>query len=82
LRNHGFPEPQEVAWRKTVRLRNNRELYPLEFYRWRRNNASPVGGAYFFNLVFGEEISGPLALGYACHFGLGLFIPIHPAEEV
>ena len=28
----------------------------------------------FLRLSFPEPISGPLSLGYACHFGLGLFI--------
>jgi CRISPR-associated protein Csb2 len=80
LQRHAFPAPEEVVCQKTIRLKSNRELFPLEFYRWRRSNVAPVGGAYFFNLVFSEEISGPMALGYACHFGLGLFGPAHHSE--
>lgn len=80
LQRRGFSEPQEVTWQKTVRLSSNRELFPLEFYRWRRSNAAPVAGAYFFHLRFKEAVEGPIALGYACHFGLGLFIPIDPEE--
>jgi CRISPR-associated protein Csb2 len=80
LRRRGFPAPEEVVCQKTIRLKSNRELYPLEFYRWRSSNAAPVGGAYFFNLVFSEEISGPMALGYACHFGLGLSGPADQRE--
>jgi CRISPR-associated protein Csb2 len=80
LQRRGFPEPEEVAWQKTISLRSNRELYPLEFYRWRSSNPAPVGGAYFFNLVVSEEISGPMALGYSCHFGLGLFGPADQME--
>ena len=79
LQRHSFPQPEEVAWQKTVHLKNNRELYPLEFYRWRRSNAAPVGGGHFFDLIFGEEVSGPLSLGYACHYGLGLFAPAEAA---
>jgi CRISPR-associated protein Csb2 len=33
-----------------------------------------VRGA-FFRLVFPQPIQGPLALGYACHFGMGMFVP-------
>ncbi|HZA22720.1 MAG TPA: type I-U CRISPR-associated protein Csb2, partial [Dehalococcoidia bacterium] len=82
LRRRSFPVPEEVAWQKTVRLRSNRELYPLEFYRWRRSDAAPVGGAYFFHLRFNESVEGPIALGYACHFGLGLFGPADHREVV
>lgn len=32
-----------------------------------------------FEIEFAEPVSGPLALGYACHFGLGLFIPADTA---
>jgi CRISPR-associated protein Csb2 len=28
-----------------------------------------------FEIEFAEPVSGPIALGYACHFGLGLFVP-------
>jgi CRISPR-associated protein Csb2 len=31
------------------------------------------GFAYGFELEFAEPVLGPLALGYGCHFGLGLF---------
>ena len=50
---------------------------PIEFRRsrdrhgddgWRR----PFG---MFRLRFVEEVSGPICLGYACHYGLGLFSP-------
>jgi CRISPR-associated protein Csb2 len=34
-----------------------------------------TGGAYGFRLVFTGPVAGPLALGYGCHFGLGLFVP-------
>jgi CRISPR-associated protein Csb2 len=31
---------------------------------------------YGFKLEFAEPISHPVALGYACHFGLGQFRPL------
>lgn len=33
-----------------------------------------------FTLTFAQPITGPLALGYACHFGLGQFAPL-PADH-
>lgn len=49
-------------------------FYPFEFYRIRKSVVSG-GGAYNTILEFTDAISGPLTLGYASHFGLGLFVP-------
>jgi CRISPR-associated protein Csb2 len=29
-----------------------------------------------FEITFPDERTGPMALGYGAHFGLGLFIPV------
>ena len=47
---------------------------PFEFKRFRKNDR-PGGGAYGLFLEFKDPISGPLCLGYASHFGMGLFVP-------
>ena len=50
---------------------------PREFRR-QRDRAGDDGGRRPFGvlrLTFAEPVSGPLCLGYACHFGLGLFRP-------
>lgn len=47
----------------------------LHFHRFRsrgREKQTDTMGT-FLRLVFPDEIEGPLALGYGCHFGLGLF---------
>lgn len=46
----------------------------LEFKRHRRGDKPTVGGCYGFRIVFAEEVFGPVALGYGCHRGLGLFM--------
>lgn len=46
-----------------VRLRRNAERRP------------PVDHPFGLRLEFREPVTGPLALGYAAHFGLGLFLP-------
>ena len=52
-----------------------REMRPLEFHRWR--SGGPQGGSsHGFRIYFKELIAGPIALGYGCHFGLGMFTPI------
>lgn len=48
---------------------------PLHFHRFRsrgREKRPDVQGA-LLHLRFSEPVEGPLALGYACHFGLGMF---------
>lgn len=35
-----------------------------------------VAGALGFRLEFEEPVRGPLSLGFGCHFGLGLFLPV------
>ena len=42
-------------------------------WRWRRSAPPGSGKGSLWRLVFGVPMRGPLALGYGCHFGLGLF---------
>ena len=48
---------------------------PFDFFTYRQGGGSNGGGAFNFELEFEEPISGPIALGFACHYGLGLFVP-------
>lgn len=48
---------------------------PFEFVRHRQGGGSNGGGAYNFEIEFQEPVTGPIALGFACHYGLGLFVP-------
>ena len=48
---------------------------PFDFFTYRQGGGSNAGGAFNFELEFEEEVPGPIALGFACHYGLGLFIP-------
>ena len=54
---------------------NDAARRPLQFHRFRsrgRETATDAHGA-LLRLRFPEEVGGPVALGYGCHFGLGLF---------
>ena len=56
----------------------NRKLRSLQFQTIRHNGSGKRGhdsGAAFI-IEFPELVSGPLALGYGAHFGLGLFVPV------
>ena len=48
---------------------------PFDFYRYRRVGSNG-GGAFSFELEFEEEVCGPLLLGFSCHYGLGIFVPV------
>ncbi|MEX2281208.1 MAG: type I-U CRISPR-associated protein Csb2 [Gemmatimonadota bacterium] len=54
-----------------------RTLRPVHFHRFRRKRGltQPDTLGRFLELRFAKPIRGPLALGFACHFGLGLFVP-------
>ena len=47
---------------------------PFEFFRYRRGGSN-AGGAFSFELEFEKPVRGPIAMGFACHYGLGLFVP-------
>ncbi len=57
-----------------LRERRFEGFRPFEFFK-HRPRGSTGGGAFNFALEFEEEVCGPIALGFACHYGLGLFVP-------
>lgn len=78
-RERGLPEPElEPLPHVLIRGRQRR---PIHYYRFRskRGLNQPDRHGSFWTIRFPTEVSGPLALGFGCHFGLGLFVS---AEEV
>ena len=47
----------------------------FDFFRYRQGG-SHGGGAFSFQIEFEREVCGPLLLGFACHYGLGIFVPV------
>jgi CRISPR-associated protein Csb2 len=77
LARRGLPAPVRVTPLKELVLPGGRPLNWRDF-RQQRVFGDGRRGADFgkgFEIEFAEPVSGPLALGYACHFGLGLFVP-------
>jgi CRISPR-associated protein Csb2 len=72
-RMRGYPEP-ELEQSSTIQIRG-RPRRPVQFrrFRARRGLTQPDTHGSFWRLTFPEPINGPLALGFACHFGLGCF---------
>lgn len=57
--------------------RLGRTLRWLEFRRWRERGLGTHTPWYCgLRLTFAAPVAGPLALGYACHYGLGQFRPV------
>lgn len=55
-------------------LKNGRTLRWIQYRRWRQRGSGTTSGfACGFRLHFAAPVAGPIALGYACHFGLGQF---------
>lgn len=71
LARRGLPRPTSI---RTVRGPGFRWL---EFRTHRAGDAGPPG-AWGFELEFPEPVTGPIAIGRHCHFGMGLFLPVEP----
>ncbi len=70
----GYPEPARVARRPPAG--RGRELPDAGMFRIRRKRseeALSLQPPILFQISFPEPVSGPIALGHASHFGLGLF---------
>ena len=75
-RERGLPEPISLQWLEHIPA-GNQYRRPIQFHRFRgkRGLSQPDRHGSFWRLVFAESVQGPLALGFGCHFGLGMFKP-------
>jgi CRISPR-associated protein Csb2 len=71
----GKPDPKSVEFLEFTYL-GSKKITWLEFMRGRMDDpARDRRLGYGFRIVFPKPVSGPIALGYGCHYGLGLFVP-------
>lgn len=78
----GIPEP--IQFERLEHIRVGKQVRrPIHFHRFRNkrglNQPDRHGG--FWRLTFAEPVPGPLALGFGCHFGLGLFAPVDATQK-
>ena len=75
-RERGLPEVVSLERKEAVAY-EGRNLRSVDFHRFRRKRGltQPDTHGSFWTIIFSEPVSGPILLGFACHFGLGLFIP-------
>lgn len=73
-RERGLPEVLKLESLPSIRI-NGRERRPIHFHRFRskRGLVQPDTHGSFWRIEFAEPVHGPLALGFGCHFGLGVF---------
>lgn len=72
-RQRKIPEPAGIEPEEACQLPGTKVRW-TEFRRWRKRGPDPARAeGYGFQLQFDEPVAGPLSLGYASHFGLGLF---------
>lgn len=77
-RERGIPEPIAIESRAEVEVGKGRLRRPIHFHRFRNRRGlnQPDRLGSFWRLTFTEPLTGPLALGFACHYGLGMFKPV------
>lgn len=75
-RERGLPEPVAIEWLDEITI-GGHPRRPVHYHRFRskRGLTQPDRIGRFLRLVFSEPVHGPVALGFGCHFGLGLFSP-------
>jgi CRISPR-associated protein Csb2 len=70
----GLPEPVSIKRIDGYQAGGRPIVRWLEFHTQRFKGTSGKGLAGF-EIEFAEPVAGPIAVGFACHFGLGLFMP-------
>lgn len=76
LRNRGLPEPVNIERVDGYKTDKRPQFRWLEFHTRRLRKESEGHGLAGFEIEFAEEVRGPIAVGFGCHFGLGLFMPV------
>lgn len=73
----GLPEVLHIEPFEKVGVGRDRQSRAIDFHRFRSRRAvqQPDRHGGFYRLTFAAPVNGPLALGFACHYGLGLFQP-------
>ena len=69
----GLPQVTDVEVLEAIRV-HDRLRRAVHFHRFRskRGLVQPDTRGRFLRITFAEEVEGPVALGFGCHFGLGV----------
>lgn len=80
LRHGALAQIEAVCLLDFITLdRGGRHLSPMQFHRFRHRSAQaqPDRSGRMIEIRFSGPVEGPVALGFGCHFGLGLFRPLN-----
>jgi CRISPR-associated protein Csb2 len=75
LRSRRLPEPIRIERVDGYKTEKRPQFRWLEFHTRRLRKETEGHGLAGFEIEFAEEVQGPIAVGFGCHFGLGLFMP-------
>lgn len=77
LVRRGFPQPERIDHLDHAMIVGKKVRW-LEFRRFRNGGGGQLADSrgFGFEIAFAEPVRGPIALGYACHFGLGQFVAV------
>jgi CRISPR-associated protein Csb2 len=75
LRLRGLPEAVSIQRIEGYQVNDHPPVRWLDFHT-RRFKGDEGYGLAGFEIEFAEAVQGPIALGFACHFSLGLFVPV------
>jgi CRISPR-associated protein Csb2 len=75
LRLRGLPIPRQIERTLGPLGLAESETPPWSVFLRHRRHDELTTGYYGFRIEFAEAVSGPLLLGYGCHYGLGQFVP-------
>lgn len=70
-----IPEPASIRRIDGYQCSGQPLIRWLDFHS-RRFNGTEGHGLAGFEVEFDQPVAGPLSLGFGCHFGLGLFMPV------
>ncbi len=79
LSARNFSDPVSIVFDRSMGVNTGNSIIPwMKFNRTRSSEARQpaINYGHGFCLEFEKSIQGPIALGYASHFGLGVFIPV------
>ena len=75
LRLRGLPIPGQIERTMGPLGLAESDTPPWSAFLRHRRYDELTTGYYGFRIEFAEAVSGPLLLGYGCHYGLGQFVP-------
>ena len=78
----GLPELADIKLIPYL-LKGERRFFPTAFHKFRSKKglSQPDRRGGFWRLTFKKPVQGPVALGFGCHFGLGLFEAVRRTES-